>query len=340
MVINLPQSEGGGEDMGMKREITFFSVFMLLAGMALLAGTGIAQAEESKAAADPPRSQWEAIKRGMLNNFRLNVGFTYGFAYSDALALPTKGEFDDVFDQLGLTQSTNVVLFDTLAQYTYTPKTDWSLPDFLDQPNLGFYLYFPFGVVQDISGRTLPGLVDFDDMKFAVGDIYFGINSWILRETRWIPHTNFSIQATAPAAEYSSIGSGTWSVKPNLYLEKYLTDRFFLTFDVAYLFFAEKNGVEWGNPLILKGGPGFLFLSGQLKTVLGVAYSKRSETKLFGMPLETDTDNLTLALSFSEPTDKFGFYFYFTGIDEGFDIERNTFGFNFSLRVFPWRNQR
>ncbi len=267
--------------------------------------------------------QTEREKVVLKDRFRLDLGFGYGLSYAQILTglYGLDPHIEAYLESLGLEYSETYGVFRVAGIYALSPRT-------------GVYLGVPFSAVELKHEKGVARLFEESDVEFGVGDVYGGAYYHLLLEGKRTPSVIASLDMNSDMAKYSSLGDGTWDFTGGIYARKYVSDSFYVFGMADYTARLEKHDTDPGDVFGYGGGIGFL-LGGSFLEV-GLRAASIGETKI-GEATWFDSDE-DLALTFALKSPPFvrggDARIIIANLDEGFDIKRNTFGFEYSFPIF------
>jgi len=265
--------------------------------------------------------QTEKEKESLKDRFRLDVSVGYGYSYAQILTgiYGPDPKLATYLDRLDMDYSENLAALRLTATYAMTSK-------------MGIYFSVPFGAVKYKKEEGIRRIFEEDKLGFGLGDIYGGIYYNILSGSKTTPNIVINVDANSDIAKYYSLGDGLWDITPGIQIRQLLSDSFYILGLADYTFRLKKKEIEPGDIFGYGGGIGFILGSSALE--LGLKAATIDETKIDNTTLFDKDKDLAFFMAIKSLYKGMGFYLTIGNLDEGIDLERNSFGFEFSFPIF------
>jgi len=300
------------------RRLFLLNKVKAITGVCLLAVCGIT----TVSAADPDSDR---DKTAGIERYWITLGLGYGFSFptdgveSFAIVKPQEGsEFAAFLDRTNMEYSQNVVTARVGAGFNLTER-------------LSFFLYVPYGVVEQPASSTLPGLVDYD---YGVGDLSGGLTYALLSESESRPDLDVTLIGDTDHSKFTSLGDGFRGMGAHIRAQKFITDTVYGFASTGYTHRFETNAVEPGAIVKAGGGLGTLVGSGKYKADIELVYTEVKDTR-FPEGVFEGSGYYSAIFGLREAGARFNSQFYLAGLNDDFKFDEVRVGFELDWRILP-----
>lgn len=271
--------------------------------------------------------QTEKEKETLKDRFRLDLSLSYGYSYAQILTglYGLDRKFATYLNRLDMDYLNDLYAVRLTATYAISNK-------------IGMYLAVPFGAgslkkaEEALDGDdTLARFFEEDKIGVGIGDIYGGIYFNLLSGTRNRPDIVVYGDVNSDVAKHYPLGDGFWDITAGMQIRQLISDSFYIFGMGDYTHRLKKKNVEPGGIVGYGGGIGFLSSSSAFE--IGLKAAKIDETKIDNKVFFEKDEDLALSIALKSLYKGMGMSFNISNLDEGFNLKKNTFGFEINFPI-------